>query len=928
MPETKQQHDRSLNNPAMCEQLPVRDFVDNVMVRTDGSYVAGYRLAGKSSYFADDYSRNEMKSFLESLLRTIPEESMRVQFRYEVLETSARTINKYEESRRTALRTAVLLDEDRVNTYRARDEEGEYLTRTLYAYFIWSPEKYQQMMLQGGSFKPRAPKGKSVSLWMKLKTTLWRVKILARIFKIQPVSTGPEGNAVADDAEAPSETFTTSESKAIQRTYKAHRDTLHHFESLLMGIESSLKVSGLGPERLTHQAMFLEIKRAMNPLLPDDLPLKANKVTNLEYRSVREQLASVSMLGETETYMNIDGVLWSIVTLKLSPDSTFPGIVRELQTAGFPVSISTQVVIPDQSKVLDRYKRMYKKMINAQKDHRGNHRVDISAQVAAEELQNIQAKILASSTKTARISMTIAVRTSGPAITESDYAVAERELAMRRQMVMHIVGRMNGAKAYCETLAQKRLFFSSLPGLAEADKRDLDLLTAHVADLLPVELPWAGTERSPLMLFETPYRQCFPFSPFDPDIENANMLIAATSGTGKSVLVGKMLLTTARQGVKVSILERGDSYYYPVKYMGGEMITMSLDSKFAINPFDLEPGQMAPSNDHLSFLTQLVRFMIGETGSADTDLLESVIREGLKDVYSRIYRSVKDDYPLLSDLRLTLQYYNGSLAATKEAHMAGEKLTSWVDDGMYAKLFDRQTTVDMNTPWLYFNIEQLKDDPKLDAAMSLLIAYATTRRAQGDGTDRSIVVLDECWSLLESKSLAPVVVQLFRTARKRNACVWAVSQAVEDFTGTPDNPNKFGGAILATTAIRMIGRQKGNFDVLRLFLHFNDTILNKVKMLGITEKGKRSEFLISVGEKAEWTHSLYIVTTPMEYWLTTTFPRERYYREWWLLTHPNLDLADGIRLIAEKFPNGISSLDELPEERSGEVLRVFTKKAA
>ena len=162
----------------------------------------------------------------------------------------------------------------------------------------------------------------------------------------------------------------------------------------------------------------------------------------------------------------------------------------------------------------------------------------------------------------------------------------------------------------------------------------------------------------------------------------------------------------------------------------------------------------------------------------------------------------------------------------------------------------------MSTPWLYFNIEQLKDDPKLEVAMSLLIAYTTTKRAQGKTNRRCITVLDECWALLQSPSLAPVVVQLFRTARKRNACVWGISQAIEDFTGTPDKPNEFGGAILATTAIKMIGRQKGNFDVLRHFVHLNETTLNRVKGLGMTEKGKKSEFLVVIGEKAETTHSL------------------------------------------------------------------------
>jgi hypothetical protein len=228
----------------------------------------------------------------------------------------------------------------------------------------------------------------------------------------------------------------------------------------------------------------------------------------------------------------------------------------------------------------------------------------------------------------------------------------------------------------------------------------------------------------------------------------------------------------------------------------------------------------------------------------------------------------------------------------------------------------------MSTPWLYFNVEQLKDDPKLEVAMSLLIAYTTTKRAQGKANKRCITVLDECWALLQSRSLAPVVVQLFRTARKRNACVWGISQAVEDFTGTPDKPNEFGSAILATTAVKMIGRQKGNFDVLRHFLHLNETTLNRVKGLGMTEKGKKSEFLIVIGEKAETTHSLYIVPTPIEYWLLTTYPRERWYRQWWLATNPHLSLVGRYEGLAKRFPHGLSELPELPEERSGEVSRL------
>lgn len=882
MPRTMIQQERSLQDPAVCELLKIRDFLDNVMVRTDGCYVAGFRVAGAVTYFADDDGRNEAKSVLESLLRAVPELSMRLQFRYEVVESLNGLLDQYRDAARSERPEVQLLDQRRVAVWEEKERQGAYLSRIACVYLIWDPVKHKHAMIASG---------------------------------------GPQSR---EDRRQSQGTFALSITKAIERTKIEHLDTLAEFESILSGIESAMKGGGLGPERMTHQELFLEIKRALSPMDPDTAPLKANPA-EIRYISARERLAPVSILGQTETYLNIDGMLWTLISLKIPPDATYPGILRKLMTIGFQVVISTQVSIPDQRAVLDKYKKKFRKMQAAQKDSKGNLRVDVTAQVATQELIQIQQELIASSVKTASVSLVIGVHTSAPAWSSEQYETAERELANRRQQLLHVVAHMNGARGFSETLATRRLFLSTLPGLAEEDKRDHDLLTPHAADLLPLELPWSGPTRSPLMLFETPYRQLLPFSPFDACLENANAIIAATSGTGKSVLVGKMLLTCARQDVQVSIIERGDSYYHPVTFMGGQMITMSLDSDQTINPFDLERGQTEPSNDHLSFLKNLTRFMIGDSGAGDTDLLDGLIMNAIRKTYARAQMRLENPIPLYSDLYDELQNYfdeDKNPGVNEAARIAAAKMRAWVNDGMYARLFDRPTTIDMSTTWLYFNVEQLKDDPKLEVAMSLLIAYTTTKRAQGNMNKRCITVLDECWSLLQSPSLAPVVVQLFRTARKRNACVWGISQAVEDFTGTPDKPNEFGGAILATTAIKMIGRQKGNFDVLRHFVHLNETTLNRVKDLGMTEKGKKSEFLIVIGEKAESTHSLYIVPTPLEYWLLTTFPRERWYRQWWLATNSQQSLVERYEELANLFPKGLSDLPELPEERSGEVSRL------
>src|SRR6266852_1988532 len=95
MPLTMSEHEKSLMSPALCEQLPVRDYLDNVVVRTNGALVAGYELQGLASYFASDEGRDRGKLILEALLRSLPEQSMTVQFRYEVVENLGGLLQQY-----------------------------------------------------------------------------------------------------------------------------------------------------------------------------------------------------------------------------------------------------------------------------------------------------------------------------------------------------------------------------------------------------------------------------------------------------------------------------------------------------------------------------------------------------------------------------------------------------------------------------------------------------------------------------------------------------------------------------------------------------------------------------------------------------------------------------------------------------------------
>ncbi len=874
MPLTLDQREREIREPALCEQLPVRDYLDNVVVRTNGSFAAGYELKGLTSYFATDEGRNRGKLMLEALLRSLPEQSMRVQFRYEVVEDLGSLLDQYVSNQRSEHPETCALDELRVERWKDKEAANHYRRPLLHAYFIWDPVLHRRIL-----GKPLKPNG---------------------------------------------EIFSLSARKCIERSWQEHQDLLAEFESLLHGVETALQAAELGARRLSDDEVFLETKRALNPLRPDLLPYRRSNDL-LDYRSARQQITDVSIVDETDSYLNVDGILYTFVSLKELPDATFPGTLRELTALDFPIIVTAQLTIPDQAKVLKAYKSRLRKMQAAQRDSHGGFKVNVEAQVAETQLFKVQQDIISSSVKTARLSVVIGTRTSQPAVTTSNLEEAERTIENRRQQLLYAIARMNGAKGVAETLAKRRLFISSLPAMGDADKRDQDLLTTNAADLLPVEMPWQGTPRSPLFLLETPYRQLIPFSLFDPSLSDANMLVMAKSGGGKTFMVQQFLLMAARDNPLISIIERGDSYRSLVELMGGRMVTMSLDTDQTINPWDLAKGQREPSKDQVAFLKNLTRHMLGDSGAQDVDLLDNLITEAILRTYKRAAIRPSNPIPAFSDLRDELSQWRDeekNQRVMDEAQLAAIKLRSWTGEkGVYSKLFDRPTTISLDNPWLFFNVEQLSDDPRLETAMSLLIAHATAQRASGSGGRRNITVLDECWFLLDSPVLAPEVVQLFRTARKRNASVWGISQTAEDFVGTESSPRTHGAGIVKNSNTKIIGQQPGDMSALRDHLHLNETALNEIKHFSAPVKGKSADALLAIGEKAETTHTIRMSPTPVEYWIMTTYARERAYRAWWLERSHRLPRIDAYRRLADAFPQGLADLDPLPEEMSGEVAR-------
>jgi hypothetical protein len=206
--------------------------------------------------------------------------------------------------------------------------------------------------------------------------------------------------------------------------------------------EDTLEATGMQTRRMTDQEMFLEIKRALNPTTSDTRPYKHG----ITFESARAQIANVNIEDEQDDHLKVGGLLYAWVSLKELPDATFPGISRELVGQEFPLVISAEIAVPDQSKIMRSYKRRLLRMQAAQRDIHGAFRINIEAQIAQEQLIQTLQDVVSSSLKVCQLSVLVGLRTSGAIRNSKEREEAERVLADRRQRILHAITRMNGAR--------------------------------------------------------------------------------------------------------------------------------------------------------------------------------------------------------------------------------------------------------------------------------------------------------------------------------------------------------------------------------------------------------------------------------------------------------------------------------------------------
>ena len=267
-------------------------------------------------------------------------------------------------------------------------------------------------------------------------------------------------------------------------------------------------------------------------------------------------------------------------------------------------------------------------------------------------------------------------------------------------------------------------------------------------------------------------------------LHNANSIVFAQSGSGKSYTTKVEILRQLMQGTKVIVIDPEREYKRLTESVGGTYIKLSAKSKEKINPFDLATTfhDISDLSEHAQDLTEVISLMAEGLSAREKAAVDKAIL--------RIYKQTKDKQPLLEDLYAELQ----TLGQLKLC----ERLEKYIS-GSLADVFNEQTNIRLDNRLVIFDIKDLPES--LRQIMMLIISNFVQNQVKAK-PEKRLLIIDEGWLLLQHEESARFVAGLVRRARKYYLGVSIISQQANDFLHSD-----YGRAIASQSALRILMRQ-------------------------------------------------------------------------------------------------------------------------
>ncbi len=338
--------------------------------------------------------------------------------------------------------------------------------------------------------------------------------------------------------------------------------------------------------------------------------------------------------------------------------------------------------------------------------------------------------------------------------------------------------------------------------------------------------------------------------------ENANSVVFAKSGAGKSYLVKLEALRSLMFGTEIIVIDPEDEYKNLCEAIGGERIVFSFNSPAKINPFDLsgiyEEGENELGLKILS-LHGLFKVIMGQLSPTEDALLDRALVATYKAKgITPDPATQKNEPPLMEDLYKALLGMEEPAAKT-----LADRLEKFVK-GSLIGIFNQQSNIGMKNTFTVFSIKDLEDELR-PIAIYLILDFIWTR-IKNDIRKR-LLIIDEAWYMMKYPDSASFMYSIAKRARKYYLGLTTITQDVEDFLDTD-----YGKAIVTNSSIQILLKQ-------------SPAAIDKVAEVFYLSEGEKHLLLAAdIGEGiffAGPNHvAIRVVASPEEHGLVTSNPQE------------------------------------------------------
>ncbi|NCN03861.1 MAG: DUF87 domain-containing protein [Candidatus Pacebacteria bacterium] len=280
-------------------------------------------------------------------------------------------------------------------------------------------------------------------------------------------------------------------------------------------------------------------------------------------------------------------------------------------------------------------------------------------------------------------------------------------------------------------------------------------------------------------------------------MENANMVIFAKSGAGKSYTVKLEILRMMMFGAEVIVLDPEHEYEELSQTLDGEYINFTFGGSTKINPFDLSNLYEEGENElgqKIITLHGLLKVMLGDMTSQQEAILDRALVASYKAKGITPDPATQTNQPpLMEDLYKALIGME-----TPEADDLSSRLEKYIT-GSFRGIFDQSSNLNIKNQLTIFSVKEMADELR-PVAMFIILDFIWTRVKKD--LKKRILVIDEAWYFMKHQDSASFIHGMVKRARKYYLGITTITQDVEDFIN-----NDYGRAIVTNASIQFLMKQ-------------------------------------------------------------------------------------------------------------------------